>query len=658
MPTKFLDLGRQHPPFGEIFGRPRRLAWPVNAYRVTLPKVFNDSNRLNAFERVILKLIDVTGVADSRALANETCIPPDMVEGILLRLRDRAFIDEHGRIIDREPEQGRDEDERPPVFITALLFRELATGKILPFLHLVDDANPLRKHEDGKQIDQEIRVDEAHRKSDPAPREVISALRAMKKRAAAFGSSDRMPPIQQITIARTPEPYLLECPIAIQKCDVEFRIADPFGNGFSLILESAFERLLEENPKLSDWLHEWKKSLIRRRTSNAGDLEQQPQVVFDNDVSRQRYPDLVASLRPSKGERFRSISRIHASIEWALFHACSLRPFDVAVSTLRHTRQPEHPALLAKAAERMGLAVHERGFMPVKEGKLLDFQNGQANFHTVLAIALLQAQEDESHPLRRIANAQPDAITRMLAIKDKRDGQGHGKSGPRALDAELSDDPFMRGIVHALLPDIVFADTPVTTQADRDVRADSLLEARASVQSEFSFRLFNRLGTNLQNRLVHAERLSLSCAEDDNDARSFADDLYAAVQSAFETPLAGTIPPDASDAEFICMAGAKASGAGLGAALPPCLSTVKTAGIRGTLQGKGQTLGACIIAFLLVSDDDTLRSIADSQPSFIDDIASVIVARRHGNEWLRLPKTDIRKLRKAAYTAIKTLVEA
>jgi hypothetical protein len=34
----------------------------VHAYRVTLPKVSNDGDGLNAFERVILKLLDVFGI--------------------------------------------------------------------------------------------------------------------------------------------------------------------------------------------------------------------------------------------------------------------------------------------------------------------------------------------------------------------------------------------------------------------------------------------------------------------------------------------------------------------------------------------------------------------------------------------------------------------
>ena len=91
--------------------------------------------------------------------------------------------------------------------------------------------------------------------------------------------------------------------------------------------------------------------------------------------------------------------------------------------------------------------------------------------------------------------------------------------------------------------------------------------------------------------------------------------------------------------------------------LQECLRTVKPLAIRQTLQGNDQTLGACVIAFLLMSNDDTLRIIADTHPSFIDDIAFVIIIRGHGNEPRPLPYADIAKLRKATYSTIKTLLE-
>lgn len=643
MSLKLLDYGRPNP-FGDTIGMPRRLTWPVNVYRVTLPKFSENGDGLNAFERVILKIIDAGGAMDTHALADETRIPLALIKGILLRLRDKGLIDEHNAIIKRMR-------DKVPVFVTVLLFRELATGRILPFLHLLNDTNPLRKKEGEDKFFRKIRWDDAHKNNQPSPRDVISALRAMNRRSVAFGRNDRMPSVQQITIARQPEQYFLDCRIAIQKSDSEFRIADPFGNGFSLVLENAFSTVLEQDDNQVEWLNEWKQSLRDPRPPKPDSRQKEP---FENDANSQRYPNLIPNLRPSKNAQFRSISAIHASLEWSLFYACCRRPFDDAITTLKFTGQLEHSALLGNAAQSVGLELPDFGLRPIPEGKLVDFQNGKAELGTVLAIAILQAEKDESHPLRRIASSHPDLITRLLDIKKKRDDKGHGKGGSDAPTAELPEDPFMREIVHALLPDINFADAPVAGP-DKDARADSLLDARASIQSEFGFKAFNRLGANLQDRLIHAERFWLASKEDD-DALVFACDLYAALQASFRQKLLGKLPPDVLDSEFIAASQKKMQESGIGE-LAECLRTVKPLAIRQTLQGNDQTLGACMLAFLLVSDIDTLRSIANVQPSFISDVADIIVARGHGNKPLPLHKVKIGKMRKSAYSTIKSLME-
>jgi hypothetical protein len=626
----------------------------VNAYRVTLPKASGDGDDLNPFERVILKLLDAVGAMDASALADETCIPLGLVKSILLRLQDKSLIDEHNGIIELEHDNREGEEEKAPVFVTALLFRELATGKILPFLHFLDDRNPLRKREEEKFV-QMVTANQAHKQCVPLPFEVISALRAMNRRSKAFGNDDRIPAVRQITIVQQPEMHYLECPIAIQKSDGEFRIADPFGNGFSLVLESAFELLLEQDNRLTDWLSNWKESLRNPRPPKPDDPDKRPKEPFDNEANWQRYPKLVANMRPSQNTSFRPISKIHASLEWALFYVCCYRPFEDVIRTLKFTGQLEHSALLGNAAQSIGLKLPDFGLRPIPEGKLVDFQSGQAEFWTVLAIAILQAEKAESHPLRHIASSHPDLITRLLDIKKKRDDKGHGKGGSDAPVAELPGDLFMREIVHGLLPDINFANAPIAG-LDEGTFADSLLDARASIQGEFGFKAFNRLGANLQDRLIHAERFWLSC-NDNDDALVFACDLYAALQAAFGKKLEGKLPPEIGDSEFVNTAGNKSAKADLCEALPECLTTVKSLAIRQTLHGAGQTLGSCIIAFLLVSDSDTLRAIADSQPSFMDDIKNVIARRGHGNEPMPLPKADIATLRKASYSTIRTLLE-
>ncbi len=650
MPMNFLDYGKISP-FGEIVGRPRSLAWPVNVFRVTLPKVSEDGDGLNPFERVILKIIAAGAARETGALARETCIPVDLVQCVLLRLRDKAFIDEHNDIINQKRKTWENMEEKPPVFVSALLFRECATGKIMPFLHLLGDNNPLKKKEDRNKIFKKILWVDEYKNSSPTPRNVISAFRAMKKRSMAFGDETSLPAVQQITIANEPEEYYLDCPIAIQKSDGEFRIADPFSNGFSLLLENAFSCLLEQDNILSDWLMNWRQNLSNPRQDKHTTTPKEP---YDNDANIGRYPNLVYNLRIGKNTQYRSIEQIYAALEWALFYACAQCPFDTALNQLRFTNQSEHTNILKRAAERIGLVLPEYDFHAVPSGKLDAFISGEAEMATVLGIALLMAANDSSHPLRRIAALHSDFIIRIFDIKKKRDTQGHGKGKVQKNELELQEEAFMREIVTALLPSMRFSNTP-SVEADKYAVADLLLDARTSIQSEFGFKLFNCLGTDLQDRLIYAERFWLSC-KDGDDALAFACDLYAALQRVFRQRLSGVLPPDIKDFEFPVIAQKNANDSGFGE-LPECLCTVKPSAIRKTLQGDDQTLGACVVAFLLVSVPDTLRSIADTHPSFTSDVADIITLRGHGNEPLPLPKGDIGKFRKESFKIINTLLE-
>lgn len=651
-----LDYGTPKP-FGETIGKPRTLAWPVDAYRVTLPRPSDEDDGLNPFERVILKFLDATGVMSADMLADETRIPIDLVKGILLRLRDKGLIDGHNATTDSARGKLGNETDKVPEFVTALLFRELATGRILPFLHFVDEANPLRKMEDEEGKRRVIHWDDCHKQHPPTPRDVISALRAMKKRQLAHGRDAKMPQALQITIASPPESYYLQCPIGIQKSDGEFRIADPFGNGFSLALERAFGGLLEQDDGLSEWLQNWKDSLSNSGSPKTLKPDEESRKTHESDANWQRFPKLVASLRPSRITPFRSMAKIHASLEWAMFYACYRRPFEATIAILRLSRQADHSALIWKAAQGLGLECSEDDFRPVLLGRLMNFEGGsKVDLDTVLAIAILQAEKDSSHPLRRVARSHPDFIRQLLGIKRARDAKGHGEGVMDAPKMELTEDRFMREIVHGLLPEITFADTPAA-EWDEDLHSDSLLEARASIQGEFGHRVFNRLGTNLQDRLIHAERFWLVTKNrDEADASTFAYDLYAALQAVFSRSLLGKLPPDVDDSQLVGSAQAIARDHNLGG-LPECLTTVRPLVIRQTLEGSAQSLGACVIAFLLMADDDVLRAIVDCHPSFIADVSSIITSRGHGNEPLPLPREEIAELRKAAYSIIKTLTE-
>lgn len=649
MPLKLLDYGKPNP-FGEIIGKPRKLAYPVNAYRVTLPKPDKDGG-LNMFERVILKIIDACGTKEADALSQEICIPVELVQFILLRLRDKTFIDENNEILNQQRDKWMKEKE--PVYITAMLFRELATGKILPFLHWLDNENPLRKKEGEENSFWTIRWKKSYMNRKPDTHDVILALRAMKKRLITSGDYSRFPAIKQIIIADEPEQYYLDCPIAIQKSDGEFRIADPFGNGFSLLLEKSFDQLLEQDDNLKDWFMNWKQGLSNPKPNKPVAPPKEP---FDNDKNWGRYRNLVSNMRIKQNTQYHSIEQIHSALEWALFYACTQRQYDAAVRRIRLINQIEHSSLLKETAKKIGLDSPQNGFNPIPEGKLYDFLDGKAEMATVISIMLLMAENDLSHPLHKIANRHQDFITRLFDIKKKRDTQAHGKGKvQKGVKLTEDEDAFMREIVTALLPDIRFTDIPIAAVVDKDFDADIMLDSRTNIQNEFGFKYFNQLETDLQDRLIYAERFWLSC-NDGDDACTFVCDLYAALQAMFRKKLAGVLPPEINNSEFIKCAQKKAMQAELGK-LPGSLQTVDQLKIRRTLQGDDQTLGSCAVAFLLVSNEDSLHTIFQFQPFFLSDVADIITRRGHGNETIPMKKEEIFKLRKSVYLTIKTLLE-
>ncbi len=678
-PLKLLDYGNPNP-FGETIGKPRHLGWPVNVYRVTLPSESDDGEGVNAFERVIMKLIDAGGYRETKMLAEETCMPESLVQCVLLRLQDRGYLDRYNQIVKQQRNKWAHDEDRQRVYVTALMFRELATGRILPFLHILSQDTPLKKKDQEEELINNrkryhgIYDDRALAAELPIPSDVIFALRAMKKRSrAAFGDDLRLPPVRQITIGPDPEPYHLDCLIAIQKSDSEYRIADPFGSGFSLVLENAFRQLLEQDSWWSNWLDDWKKGLTQRQMPSQNKKSKEP---YDNESNWGNYRNLISNLSShiKHDRQYRSIEEIHFSLEWALFYSCYQYPYDHAVNMLKLRNQSEHTALLQAAAEELSLELPKGGLYPVKEGKLNDFLNGKAEFGTVLSLALLIAESDTSHPLRRIAQKHPDFIVRLLKIKKERDAPGHGRGKVRRNSSELEQEPFMYEVISALLPAIRFSDTPVA-EVDRDAIADAWMEARRSIQNEFTHALFNRLGTNLQDRLIMAEKFWLLCngknvtesskcvtaseATDSHryDAQMFAWNLYGALQGTFRMTLSGVLPPDIKTTEYIASAREKADRCGLGE-LPKGLTTGSILPIFETLLGNDQTLRACAVAFLLVSDDESLCAIAQKSTRFLADIALVHERRRHGNEPLPLSKDEILDLRKAAYTTIKTLLEA
>lgn len=645
--TRLLDLG-DISPFAGIFGRPRNLAWPVNAYRITIPSIGSLDDGLNPFERVVVGVLRAEPALPDANVAEMTCIPVDLVRAVTLRLRDRGLIDVDNRPTQVAPAPRFAQDHGLQA-VTAMVFQDPISGRLLPFVF--DPSQRKLKDREDREV-RTIRVpQEASRLAPPTPGEILAALRHAQRRSTGASGAFRLPVSSQIHVAPDAETVFLDCPIAIQRSDAEFRIADPFGNGYSLALEESFTTLLNSDEQLQEWMTKWRGSLSRHLDETAAETKHTRQP-FEDDVIRRRYPKLVASLRPGRKLGVRTTEKVYAALEWALFYCADLRNGKVATEVLRATPAADWAAVLTLAAGTVGLSIPQHAFRAVPPGRLDDFLDGKAEMSTLVAVSLIQAANDPQHPLRLVATKVPNLLLQIEEIKTIRDGRAHGEGV--VANAESRFDPMLRECVMLLLPDVKFSDTPAGRRSGSSLD-ESLLEARTALLGSLGYKLLNALGVSASDHLLDAEQHWLS-HQDGDDALPLVTALTASLQAVMRELLAGATSPGLDEGEHLATASEAAADAGLGQ-LPDSLRTVRPARIREAMQGNGSTLGACVVAYLLLSGSDRLSMLADTQPSLLRDIDSLLRRRGHLNEAIPLTRPEAQQLRAATLKSIRTLLE-
>ena len=649
--TRLLDFGTPES-FSGIFGRPRTLAWPVDAYRVTIPKPPGRTDELNPFERVVLGVLQAEPAMSLETLADTTCIPADLVRSVLLRLQDRDLLDR-----DRRPTNSASESTRvlpeETRYVTAMVFQDAISGRILPNVRLLNERSSLSHKEHKESEVFEIRPARGVKGfSAPDSKMVISAIRETRNGAVSDPESFHLPMASQIRVASEPEQHLLACRIAILRSDSEFRIANPFGNGYSLVLEESMSQLLSTDERVQGWMTKWRDSLVS--SERKPDSDGRPREPYEENAIRRRYPNLVNSLTPDKKLSVRSTAKIYASLEWALFYCADARSAKIAVEVLRQTPAADWFGTLSLAAEKIGLTVPRYGFRMVPAGRLTDFMDGKAEMATTSAIALTQAALDVEHPLRALAERFPDLLLTIQEIKEIRDSNAHGDAAGTAV-GESRFDPFLRECVSLLLPDVRFDSSSIAPRSKASLD-EARFEARTALIGALGYRLLNQLNTAAQNALLDAEQ-HWQLHDNDEDAMQIVSALNAALQAVSRELLFTAATPSLPEREYLRTVTEAARAAGLGE-LPPALATVRPERVREALQGNGSTLGACLVAYLITAGPERLAQLAEQHPSLLQDLGEVLARRGHGNEAVPMTKSGADRLRKATLKSIRTLLEA
>jgi hypothetical protein len=628
-------------------GKSRIIGWPVAAYRVTLPQSATVlGHQLNPFEKVVLELLEVLGNVDLQTIANETCIPIDLVRSITLKLRDQGLVDDNYSVLRIRSEEFL--ESRVDTYSTAIVFRELVGGRVLPYVHSLDKDSVLET--------QDLRLDriigdsqEFRHMGSPLAREVLAAIKEMKHRARTHGKHLSIPVIEQIRVNKRSERHHLACSMFIGKHDADFRIVDPFGIGFSQALEQSFASRLENDDMLQEWMSAWHKSLLHRDGVSGTESRTVDVEVAEGEFHT--YSKLIKALTPAPGSNFRSSGSIYASLEWALFYSCAMNEPETAIDILQHIPNDGYPQFLASVAERIGFSIPRAGFRALPGGKFTDFMRERAEMETVLAISLIQANSNPRHRLRVVAERFPDFIESIRTLGQHRSQHGHGRSYESIEEIELDSDPMMREVISTLLPAIEF-DT-MRNPINAGVQADLGLLARSNLLELLGYEVFEKIGLSARASLLSAEKF-LCSSSDDDDARLFVSDLYSALQAIIRKLMQESRLSESPISNFLEIAEKRAFQYRLGV-LPTSLRTVSVKRIKSALAGDDPTLGALVLAMILRVEGLVLERIAIAQGDFLDLVADVIQQRGHANEPVFMSKSESLYLRNRIINTVKTL---
>ena len=628
-------------------GKDRIIGWPVDAYRVTLPpKATVSGHRLNPFETVVFELLSVLGSIDNSTIANESCIPIDLVRSVVLKLRDQGLIDENNSVLKTQSEAFF----KSPVekYSTAIVFRELVGGKILPFVKPLNNTSALESRD--LRLDRVIGPSREFRVlGPPSTREVLTAIEEMKRRARAHQKDVEIPDVEQIRVNDRPESHHLACSIFLGKQDGDFRIRDPFGIGLSLILEESFAGRLKNDEKIQNWISAWHRTLTDRKLP---ERYSRPVGMSVADEEIGAYSKLINALSPARGVNFRSSGEIYASLEWALYYSCVMNDPEVAVETLRHVPNDSYGEFLASATHRVGFEVPRSGFRVLAKGKFTDFLNQRPEMETVLAILLVQADSNPKHLIRKVAELFPDFIQLLRALGHHRSQPAHGKNYEAGEEVELYSDPMMRTVISTLLPAIQFDD--MQNPFDPGANADIRLLVRSRLIELLGYEVFEKIGLSARSSLLNVERF-LCNNTDGDDARSLVSDLYSALQAVMRKLMFETNLSEAPTSNLIEEAQKRAIQCRLGV-LPNSLQTVSLRRIKSALAGDDSTLGALVLVMLLRVDNLVLERIAVAQEDFLILAADVIKKRGHDNEPVFMLKSESLDLRNRIINTVVTLI--
>jgi len=704
-PPRILYFGSMIP--GIQIAKYDLLAWPCHVFKTTIP--VRSRGELNVFEETVLKLI-AAGRGDAGWLTDTTCLRKDLIPFILSRLNDLGMISKHYEMAAAGKDYLDRLESAPPQYEVRMLFRELVGGSLLPVVYrgelryeqLVSSnahGATIQNSNAGKTNEFFHRIIWRNRGIDitpPTTEEVFRVANRHRSLSRQFamlrGGTEPCPAVaglKSIDIDPVAENVFLSCRIIIQTGSTDFRVTDPFGYGFSDVLEKSYRERIKTNQYEEKAVLRLKERAMTHSISPKKPESNEEEAVLSvfGDI-RYRYPELFWKLQATEyawkktedladscdkqaelmHNRQRLAQELYGALEWGFRYLLSFSKAETLEGVLSQNSYLENGILLGELARKLGLDIDSVGpMLQVPPGRIRALREGTIDMQPLLALAIAGAANDPHHRFRELASQCGDWLGFLRDLKSARDSGAHG----RPLEADCKTIELFRHRTYyslrVLLPDLQneSKDPPERrAQPESGYLYDERLRIRISLDERFGVQGFALLDATMAELLVQVQTETIDLTPGSTEVVeaahlivNLASILQHVVHRLILRSRGKAVRVDrVSIADVLKRADESGFNSETGD-LPRSITSVNHNRVRRALRGLNPSLGACLVAFVLAASVDQLRDVAKRLPNLILLCGRLLELRGHGNHSIRLLTKDMISLRDDVYEVCKVTME-
>jgi hypothetical protein len=368
--------------------------------------------------------------------------------------------------------------------------------------------------------------------------------------------------------------------------------------------------------------------------------------------------------------KYNCAAGLYSAIEWTLRQIVYRFPAGRFDEILKRGSLRENTLMLEEFAGKLGfkLTDNNRLLLNIPKEKFARIANGAAELTPLLGLCITGAFDDFIHPFNQLGREFPELLSFLLDLKEVRDAESHGnlKSLKSLTKNRMA---YFRGNVHVLiltlLPELRQTENGEEEEADQDdIIFDRRIAARFEVDKIFGLQTIDNLKPDMREVLVQCE---LKC-EDLKQNRESASHMNAEITKLLASLLQDAVfnrVKQLREKEFneigwqvrikdsVLKAGFRLEND----ELPESIRYVAQRRIRRACFRISSSLGANLIALIMLSDEGSLKALAEKIPDLIIRADNLLQLRNHGNNELEMPENEVIELKEEIYHITKIFLE-